>query len=117
MAIGVSQQMLGKVGESFVLAIEAPLTEAHRCVHYIKYLFYLYASNMLCKMHKSYLLKLHLFVFSWDANVEKAWSALFRFIEFWMALPFIKKGDIDATLAGITVNSQCPAGAIDTELM
>ena len=51
----------------------------------------------------------------WDESVEKAWLSLFRFIEFWMGLPYINPNEVSSTLSGITEDPRLPGGDIDTE--
>ena len=47
--------------------------------------------------------------------MEKAWLALFRFIEFWMGLPYIEPDNVHATLREIKEDTRLPGGQIDTE--
>ena len=51
----------------------------------------------------------------WDESVEKGWLSLFRFIEFWMGLPYISPNEVSSTLGRITEDPRLPGGDIDTE--
>ena len=120
--------MLEKLGRSFILAIESPLEGRGRYVctilnvcsglignaNYVISLrrHYFYSATSVVK---SYIIRKNWFISSWDGQVEKAWLACFRFIEFWMGLPYIKSDEVEVTLAGIAPESRLPGGAIDTE--
>ena len=47
--------------------------------------------------------------------MERAWLSLFRFIEFWMGLPYTEPNQVDATLMAIKEDPRLPGGSIDTE--
>ena len=47
--------------------------------------------------------------------MENAWLSLFRFIEFWMGIPYINPTEIYSSLERITEDLRLPGGQIDTE--
>ena len=51
----------------------------------------------------------------WSAPVEKAWLSLFRFIEFWMGIPYMQPNELDSTLGKVMHDPRLPGGHIDTE--
>ena len=44
--------------------------------------------------------------FSWNPSIEKAWLSMFRFIEFWMGICYIKPNEVDTTLTK-SIESSC----------
>ena len=56
-----------------------------------------------------------MFIISWNSAAEHAWLSIFRFIEFWMGLPYIKPNKIDSTLDEMKEDPRLPGGQIDTE--
>jgi len=65
--------------------------------------------NMLEKMGKSFVLALQSKLEedgSWNPSIEKAWLSMFRFIEFWMGICYIKPNELDVTLTK-SIESSC----------
>jgi len=65
--------------------------------------------NMLEKMGKSFVLALQSKLEedgSWSPSIEKAWLSMFRFIEFWMGICYVKPNEVDTTLTK-SIESSC----------
>ena len=52
--------------------------------------------------------KIQIFYFSWNPSIEKAWLSMFRFIEFWMGICYVKPNEVDTTLTK-SIESSCPS--------
>ena len=47
--------------------------------------------------------------------MENAWLALFRFIDFWLGLPYLERSEVEIKLMEIKQDPRLPGGDIDTE--